>query len=541
MASTTMAMWAIAVFGPLLGFAACWFLKQKRGGNGDQSKLTAELKMSFESIRDGVLVLDDGQNVIHVNRRICEILGVEISVGDNTKCFANDIGGRLTHPGFVEKWDQLNSSDATTEEFDVEIDVAGRRRSLDVFTAPISSDQGLRPTRLWVFNDVTEKRRLDEQLVHAGKQEAIGRVVGGLSHDFNNLLTGIAGNIELAKLQLGSPNFTDETVPKSVRFLDVASDASKRAATLVQQLIGMSRKTSFALKPTDLNAIVERTNTLLRPSLGRVVVKCDLDEAVPHVHGDSTRLEQIVLGMCINARDAIGDEPGEIQIRTYVMVRDTDPLKIPFGVISIRDTGCGIPEEIRNKIYESLFTTKDGGTGLGLTMAEGVVHQHRGWMECDSEVGVGTEFRIFLRACEPEVSAGGADPGLSDRSLADRVILVTDDEAPVRRSTCELLEHLGAKVHPVADGIEAMDFLEKNDNVDLVLLDWQMPRLGGQETLQRIKAKHPDLPVVVCSGYVFDMHEIVELSGVAPNGVVPKPYSLKNISTSVMEALESSG
>ena len=533
--SRTKALGGLLVLGPLLVCLAVWGYsqrKQARARKSDLEHISAELRLAFDSIRDGVLILDADKNIVHANQTVSDLAGLDVSAGTPASLFETGIRGRLTEPSFLDDWDRLNASD-TSEELLLEIEASGMRRSLEVFTAPVRSAQGLSLARLWAFHDVTEKQQLQASLLHAQKQEAIGRLAGGFAHDFNNLLTGVIANLSLAGLD------ESKTVGEIGGYLEAAVGASDRAATLVSQLLGFSRKTRLDLKPNDVNSIVVQMEPLLRPVVRSVEVQLDLDEEIPTVRVDATRLEQVLLNICLNAIDAIGDDDGEINIRTYSKTIEKDGAPAHYVVVSIRDTGTGIPEGIRASIFEPFFTTKQGkGTGLGLAMAEGIVHQHQGWLECDSAIGVGTEFRVYLPACGGRVVQATTVDVRVHGHLQGRNVLVVDDEDVVRDAISEILVQQGAHVRRAADGRQALSVLKQQPDIELVILDWTMPGLSGRETLWRIKTEYPTLPVVVCSGFVFDIHEISRQANVAPDEVLQKPFRFEKISQSVLSALE---
>ena len=233
-------------------------------------------------------------------------------------------------------------------------------------------------------------------------------------------------------------------------------------------------------------------------------------------------------------------EGGHVTVQTYTMNTESSSSQTTeHAVISISDSGSGINEETLPHIFEPFFTTKYGkGTGLGLAMSEGIIRQHDGWIECDSVVSVGTEFRIYLpTTTEQIVPPTPPLESTNDWGLDGLKVLVVDDEDFVRKAVSRMLETEGATVFAASDGNEALKLIANHAEIELVLLDWRMPGMGGKEVLRNIKEVQPKLATIICSGYVFDCDDVVRAASVAPDGILQKPFGIKRVTEAAQEAL----
>ena len=422
-------------------------------------------------------------------------------------------------------------------------------RVIAVRTLDVRSDIGTLLGRLWMFHDVTESRQMNQRLQEAQKMESIGQLAGGIAHDFNNLLTAIRGNLTLAELQESKD---DQRIK-----IDDANRAAGRAAELVNQILGYSRKTRSDTAATDVSKVIGEVRNILRASLDpKVALRTNVPKSLWSANGDPVQIEQVILNLCLNARDALPESGGTIDI-SAVNIAGTMTLKNDnarhsagdFVVIKVKDNGHGIAPEARSKIFEPFFTTKEKGkgTGLGLSMAKGIIEQAGGWMEFDSEAGKGTEFRVFLpRDGKAKTTPETPVEVLESRPLrgtATGTILVVDDEAPVRSIAVNMLKYLGYNVVEAEDGEEAIAILEKDEkNIDAMMLDVYMPKLSGRDTFKRLRTMGFEVPVIVCSGFMIEVDEFAALydgdSGYLQ--VIQKPYSMESLARAIGRAVEAS-
>jgi len=384
-----------------------------------------------------------------------------------------------------------------------------------------------------------ELRERDEQLRQAQRMEAIGTLAGGVAHDFNNILTAILGYTGLLKRM--APQV--EGVHKAA---DVMEKAAKRGAVLTQQLLGFARKGKNESAPVDLNQIVDEVIGLLQRTIEKHIVLHHASCPGPAVVvGDPGQLQQVVLNLAINARDAM-PEGGELTFDTSIVTLEEDECRKRPGAtpgvyvrLAVQDTGCGIAETILGRIFEPFFTTKElgKGTGMGLAMVYGIVQNHGGAIDVTSQVGVGTTFEIWLPHDAVETWADEA-PRRSDRAVAGTGrVLVVDDEDGVREVAADLLSSLGYEVTTAGDGRTAVnEFRRSADKVDVVLLDLAMPGMDGRECFRAMKAIDPGVKAVLCTGYGFNV-AAQQLLDEGMLSIVAKPYELERLSDAIAQAM----
>jgi len=368
-----------------------------------------------------------------------------------------------------------------------------RDRVVDVaFTARLL-EVGGEQLLLSVFRDLSDQRRLEAQLLQAQKLEAVGRLAGGVAHDFNNLMTAVTGYAELVGQSLP---------PDDPRVHDVEEilGAARRGAALTKQLLGFSRQQIVQPRLVDLNGLVRGLERLLRPLIGEdVVLETRLDPGLGPVLIDPGQAEQVVTNFAVNARDAMP------RGGTLTIVTRADGARV---VLEVRDTGSGISDEVRPHLFEPFFTTKPPGhgSGLGLATCYGIVRQAGGTIEVDTELGVGSTFRVLLpRATGVVAPPEPAGEARSAEARTRRRILVVEDEEQVRRILERVLGGAGMEVISVANGLEALRFLEQpGQAVDLVISDVVMPEMGGRALAERVAVLAPSLPIVFISGHSDD-------------------------------------
>jgi nitrogen-specific signal transduction histidine kinase/CheY-like chemotaxis protein len=386
-----------------------------------------------------------------------------------------------------------------------------------VVKTPARDGQGRPAGVIGIFWDVTQQRQLESQLRQAQKMEAIGHLAGGIAHDFNNLLTAILGNLSLLLNDL----------PDAHPGRDLAAAAEKaglRAANLTSQLLGFSRR------------------TMLRP---RISVEVQAEPNLWTVEADAGQMSQVLLNLCLNARDAMSDG-GRLVLETanVVLTRDYARLQLDarpgeYVRLEVRDTGRGIAPKLQARIFEPFFTTKGPGkgTGLGLSMVFGIIQQHQGWIECHSELGRGTRFTIYLpRYGEPESTpASPADANAPARGK--ETILLVDDEEMIRNLGRTILERHGYEVMLAVDGQHAVEVYQREQaRIGLVILDLTMPRLSGQDALQELLRINPRVRVLFASGYSAE--HLVETDHGRVLGFVGKPYRPRELAHCVRTALD---
>ncbi|HEY1084139.1 MAG TPA: ATP-binding protein [Prosthecobacter sp.] len=505
----------------------------------------------FAASDEGVAVVDSQGTIIASNARLDDFLGkpLEAIGGRDVHTLMKAIAGRFAESESMSQWLAQSLQNPLFQD-QVEADLVGHDpRSFSLRTVPMQADTGEVIGRLWMVRDCSQMKGLQRQLRESQKMGTLGQLAGGIAHDFNNMLTAIRGNLTLAELQ---PAGNQSEVREK---LQNANQATQRAADLVKSLLGYSRRSAgqSLRKVTNLKKLLAEVQTLLRHSVDPKVeirVRAGLDASF--AVSDATQLEQVVLNLCLNARDALPDDRGVIEIGIENVTHRNpagDQPPAEFAMIVVRDNGHGVPEDVRGRIFEPFFTTKTSGkgTGLGLSMAQDIVREHGGWIEFDSMEGQGTEFRIYLpRAADPEnvedePMTNGHASFTPTPAGSLGTVLVVDDEAPVRSIAVNMLNFLGYRVLEAGDGQQALDIVFRSgEKVDVMLLDIYMPKLSGRDTFKQLRAAGNDVPVVVCSGFVIDPDEFVILGEGRnpPVDIMLKPYSLDGLNKSMAKAIK---
>jgi signal transduction histidine kinase/CheY-like chemotaxis protein len=383
-----------------------------------------------------------------------------------------------------------------------------------------------------LMDEVVQRERAQVALVQAQKVEAIGQLTGGIAHDFNNLLTVIAGNLDLIGRRA-----SDERV---VTYADNASKAAARAAKLTHQLLAFSRTQQLTLEPVSLNALVEGMRDLLDRTIGPQVHKAQqLSPEGPWVVADANQLELAILNLSINARDAM-PEGGVLRISTALS--DAAPAGIPagcYGVVTVTDTGSGIPRQILDRVFDPFFTTKPvgKGTGLGLSQVIGIARQSGGTATVESTEGAGTSVSIWLPMTVAPASKPGDDLDAAIAARADGRILVIDDDDGVRTFMVDSLEVLGYAVSAASSGEVGLELLSR-EQPDLVLVDLAMNGMNGGEVSTRAVAMIPGLPVILATGYA-DVEGVERMDSV--RSVLRKPFKIEELASTLRGALGERG
>jgi PAS domain S-box-containing protein len=383
-----------------------------------------------------------------------------------------------------------------------------------------------------------EKSSLEEQLRHSQKMEAVGTLAGGIAHDFNNILTGILGYADM----LCRPGLGDEQTYKAAA---VIHKAARRAAELTQQLLGFARKGKYQNVPVDLHGTVEEVIGLLSRTFEKnIVISRAFGADRACVLGDPVQIQQVILNLAVNARDAMPGggtlmfETSVAEVKADHTRRRDDPKPGWFVKLTVSDTGCGIPDEVQTRIFEPFFTTKEQGkgTGMGLAMVYGIVKNHGGVVRVASSEGQGTRFEVLIPvASQGEIAA--LTPCATSPPTRGERILVVDDEEMVRGVLANMLEALGYEVVTAVDGLEAVEiYSERSQEFDLVILDMAMPRMGGRKCFLELKKINPHIKAVLSTGYALDeTTQRVLDDGMV--GFAQKPYMVHDLSQLVTRAL----
>jgi len=393
-----------------------------------------------------------------------------------------------------------------------------------------------------IINDIDEKKRMELQLQQSKKMEAIGTLSGGIAHDFNNLLMGIQGNTSSIKMDI------DPTHPHTQN-LQAIEKLIKSGARLTSQLMGYARQGKYEVQPLSLNEIVKETSETFGRTKKEITISADLAENLFTVKVDRGQIEQVLLNLYINAWQAMPGG-GTIYLKTknvshkkmqnkYFKAKD-----INYSLLTVKDTGKGMTPEIQQRIFDPFFTTKklERGTGLGLASAYGIIKNHSGYIDVQSEKGCGTTFSIYLPATKKKVALQAK---ISDSMLfGTETVLIVDDEDIILDVSQKMLEKLGYTTLVAKNGMEAIDIIKNTANnkkskiPDLVLLDMIMPIMGGSKTYDLLTDIDPNIKVLLSSGYSMDGQaaDILKHSG---NGFIQKPFNMKELSEKIRKILDS--
>lgn len=434
-------------------------------------------------------------------------------------------------------------------------------RHIRFYVNAVADGDGAEEAAIVYAVETTEQKALEAQMAQSQKMQAVGQLAGGIAHDFNNVLTAIimASDLLLTNHRPSDPSFPD--------IMNIKQNAN-RAASLVRQLLAFSRKQTLRPEVLTLTDVLADLRMLLARLVGNdIKLRIDHGRDLWPVKVDIGQFEQVVVNLAVNARDAM-PEGGELTVRTRNVTTDeakTFPYReleaCDYVLVEVEDNGSGIPAEVLKKIFEPFFTTKEvgKGTGLGLSMVYGIIKQTGGFIFCDSEVGKGTTFRIFLPRHVPVIAAqpaagadqkaiaGGAEaPAAAVQAKADAArdlsgsatVLLVEDEDAVRMGGVRALTSRGYTVHEASSGVEALELFEELDGkVDIVVSDVVMPEMDGPTLLGELRKRQPDIRFVFVSGYAEDAFA-KNLPEDAQFGFLPKPFSLKQLATVVKEVLE---
>ena len=492
---------------------------------------------------DRIFVKDRNSVYVTCNVNYARDLGVrpEQIVGKDDFAF---------HPWeLAEKYradDQAVMAAGATKDIEERYFVAGEEGWVHTVKVPYRDNQGNVIGVLGTFEDITERKRaeaerdnLEAQLVQAQKMEAIGQLAGGVAHDFNNILQAMVGYSSMLLDRLPEHDETHE-------FADEIAQGAERAAVLTRQLLAFSRRQLLEMEDLDLNEVVDGLTKMLRRIIAEdVEVEVMEGRRLDIVHADRGQMEQVLLNLCINARDAM-PEGGVLTIGTENVVMDSDYCDAHawaspgrYVLLSVADTGCGMDAQTQARIFEPFFTTKElgKGTGLGLATVYGIVRQHQGMIQVYSEVGKGTTFKVYLPSSKRTATMVRTKVVGRARGGAETILVAEDDE-PLRTLAARILESAGYTVLLAANGEEALGLFEKHTaDIDLCLLDVVMPKMGGKGVYDVLHQQHPRLRFLFSSGYSTN---VIHTGFVLKEGIelIQKPYAPDALLRKVREVLD---
>lgn len=491
-------------------------------------------RLLVEAMNDGLAVQDAKGKIIYVNPRFCAILGYE------KQCLMGrlvtelmDTGSRIVLESELGDTESEGMVDLKMKKDN------GEPLHVQVTAKAIKSPEGELKGSFVMVSDVTQVKKLQHQLLHAQKMEAIGRLAGGIAHDFNNLLTVILGYVDLSLLEIDK----DHSLYEKISQID---NAAKRAGTLTRQLLAFSRKQVLQTSVVSINGTIASIENMMQRILGEdVVLRTRLDPATGNIKADEGQIEQVIVNIAVNARDAMPSggelilETKNVQLPANKSGMLSDVSAGPYVLLSISDTGIGMDQETQTRIFEPFFTTKakGQGTGLGLSTAYGIIKQSGGDIQAYSEPGHGTCFKIYLPRIDETAPEQTKMHAKSVPTRGSETILVVEDEASVREFVVSALKRSGYQVISAPDGPTALNrFAESDETIDLILTDVVMPHMNGKALVQRIKEISPEIKILYMSGYTDDA---IVSQGVLEPGTpfLSKPFSLEALTTKIKSVL----
>lgn len=490
----------------------------------------------FEESRDMVYITSPDGKFLDINSAGVQLLGY----ADKDEALHSNVRDTYLNPEDRIKFQELIKRQGYVKDFELTL-VNRKNQALQVMitATAVKDSEGKYSAYRGIIRDITERRKLEQQLFQVQKMESIGTLAGGIAHDFNNILGGIMGYASLMKAK------TTEEHPFR-QYIETIERATQRAGELISKLLAFAVGGTYHVTPVDLNAIVQETIHIVSRLFDRsVVVEIGLNPDLPTIDADPALIQQVVMNLLVNARDAMPGG-GRIIVETrWEEILETglrphvEAQKGRYAVLSVSDTGVGIEEEHLQKIFDPFYSTKEKGkgTGLGLAVVYGVVKNHGGFVQVQSRYGSGSCFEAYLPAGDKPLQASPKTDGLMDLKGAER-ILVIDDEEDIRNLARDAFQEYGYSVVLAADGSEALDiFRVQYREIDLVLLDIIMPKMGGQETLKELKTIDPAVKVILSSGYSQSGHT-KEMTDAGVDGFIQKPYQIQQLLALVRNTID---
>jgi PAS domain S-box-containing protein len=504
------------------------------------------LKTIIDSEPECIKLLDSECNLIMMNRAGLEIIDAESLEQVKGQSMAQLVTDAY-RAEFIALTKRVFEGTPGVLEFEA-VGINGRHIWLETHAVPFCNELGEITSLLGITRDVTEKRRLEEeraaleqQLHQAQKMESLGVLAGGIAHDFNNILAVI-----MCYSSLGQ-----QKPEKAAEFMPEIEKASERAAGLCRQMLAYAGKTQFVESNVDVTALVDDIIIMLKSTLPQnAAIKPYLTGDLPCIEGDASQLRQIVMNLIINASEAIGEEHGDIRvaltktdITTGQQEKDHSGKVITPGsylCLEVTDTGCGMDDETKQRIFEPFYTTKFVGRGLGMSAVLGIITSHKGALQLSSQPGHGTTFKVYLPVQNGENSVEPLQQNAPTAWQGSGTILLVEDEPQLILVAKNLMKALGFSVIEATNGKEALELYRKNAaEIGLVLTDIGMPLMNGYQLIRELKRINPKLPIIVSSGF-GDTDVISRIAPGDVSGVISKPYSfdqLRDVLKSVVEGV----
>jgi two-component system, cell cycle sensor histidine kinase and response regulator CckA len=499
----------------------------------------ARFRALLESAPQGVIAVDEQGHIALVNVKTEEMFGYS-----RDELFGGPLDILLLERYRVAHSEHQRQyfAHSRTRLMGLGLDLWGRRKNGSEFPLEISLsfvEQGGTQLALALITDITDRKKAEEHLRQAQKLESIGMLAGGIAHDFNNLLVGVIGNASLAQdlLPRGSP---------AGELLDAVVKTGEQAAHLTRQMLAYAGKGQFVVEPLNLSDLFPEMTGLVQPSISKkIALHLDLDPDLPYIEADRGQMQQVFMNLVLNAAEAIGSDAGMISVKTRVQNVDepyirrnleTELSPGRYVILEARDTGCGMDDATRARMFDPFFSTKFQGRGLGLAAVAGIVRGHKGAISVSSAPGKGACFTVLFPATEG--AAAVAQVGARNVSIhGTGTILVVDDEQGVRNLVRRVLEQYGYKVLLADGGAAAINTFKRHPgDISLVVLDASMPGMSGAETLPELRKIRPEVKILVSSGY-SELETMKDFPGPRVTGFIQKPYTSSGLAEKVRSAM----
>jgi PAS domain S-box-containing protein len=501
-----------------------------------RKKIENDLRLtqfSVENAADAVLWIEEDGRITYANKQACKLFGY--SKSELTEASALDIDVHITRDAWAQHWRNVKLHGALSFE------CSHRTRDGHTFSSEVTAShvsfEG-RELHCSFIRSIEERNLLEEQFRQAQKMEAVGRLAGGVAHDFNNILMVISAYTELMQDRL-SPD--DELQNNVAQVLN----AAKKAAGLTYQLLAFSRKQVLAPLIIDLNIVVEDTSKMIRRLIGEdIELKVSLSEALWRVKADQGQIVQVLMNLCVNARDAMR-EGGELRIETKKVSVDAEAVKsypalVPgdYAVLVVSDKGTGMTKEVQTHLFDPFFTTKEPGrgTGLGLSTVYGIVKQSGGYVLVDSELGQGSSFAIYFPAVDAPLTTT-ITPEIKDAEGHGEIVLLVEDDDALRESISTYLDLHGYKVLEASDGAQALNIASQHaESIQVLITDMILPKMRGAEVAQEVAMISPQVVTLCMSGYTD--RELADYDPASSTvGFLQKPFALQALLQKLREMI----
>ena len=505
-----------------------------------------EWQTTFDAVMDPILILDRNLVLARGNLAAHELLSINGSVIEGRTC--HQLFAGIDTPCGVCPVQVVNQANRPHQQ---EISHRYLGRTFTVSCSPIRKGEQVIGYVQWM-RDISHQCNLEKRLVHASKLEAIATLAGGIAHDFNNILGAILGNADLLLYRLPATTEVERqpigppiSVDEIAEHLQAIKRAGNRAKDLVAQILAFSRQTANQRKNLLVGPVLKEVCRLLRASLPATIeLKVSVASEIGMIYADPSQIQQMLMILCNNASLAMENKTGVIEITLREIetgkaeqLRYNNLIPGKYVALTVRDSGKGIPEKTLERIFDPFFTTREvgGGSGMGLAVLHGIIVSHDGVIDVKSEMGKGSVFTVFF----PRVETGGDEEGMEMSSMphGTETILFVDDEEDIVKMRTRMLSYLGYRLLPATSPEQALSYFTRGrERIDLLITDHTMPRMTGLQLATEVSVLHPNLPIILCSGY----SEAVTAEEAAKAGVrrfLAKPVDMRQLATAIREVL----